>query len=131
MLNELDERFVFFVRQKIPVKPLSVNHLSQVHKNRKTGKYVIGRNQKYKQYKKDVLTLLPPLKQDFSGELRLTLEFGFSNKLSDVDNAIKPVQDFLQTYYEFNDRQIHELCARKVIVKKGAEYFAFKIEQIT
>jgi len=87
---------------KIPIQPLSVNHLSMVYRNRK-GQCVIGKNKKFKKYKADILMLLPPLSQDFRGELRLDLEFGLPNKLSDIDNCIKPIQDFLQVKYKFND----------------------------
>lgn len=100
-----------------------------VYRNRK-GQCVIGKNKKFKKYKADILMLLPPLSQDFRGELRLDLEFGLPNKLSDIDNCIKPIQDFLQVKYKFNDRQIFELFATKKQVGKGEGYFAFKITRI-
>lgn len=104
---------------KINIKPLSVNQCWQ-------GKRF--KTPKYKAYEKELLLLLPsnykvPLKP-----LKITLKFGFSSKLSDWDNPIKPFQDILQKKYNFNDSLIYKAIVTKEIVPKGKEYIYFKIE---
>ena len=102
----------------IMIKPLSVNKAWQ------------GRRYKtdeYKAFEKTLLLMLPNIDVP-SGNLRLTLEFGFSNKLSDLSNPIKLVEDIFQKKYSFNDNRIYELIAKKKICKKGAEYIMFNIE---
>ena len=58
----------------------------------------------------------------------IILEVGFSNKLADIDNCLKPCLDILQKKYGFNDRDIYALDIRKMIVPKGKEYIKIKIE---
>lgn len=103
---------------RIPLKPISVNQCWQ------------GRRFKtplYTKYEKDCLLILP--KQDIgSPPYKIYLEFGFSNKASDLDNPIKPTLDILQKKYGFNDADIYSLDVQKVIVKKGQEYTQIKIE---
>lgn len=105
----------------IEVKPLSVNQCWQ-------GKRF--KTPKYKSYERDVLLLLPKIKQDFNGNLKINIIFGFSSKLADIDNPVKPILDILQKKYEFNDRDIYELNLKKEIVKKGNEFINIKIEKL-
>lgn len=58
---------------------------------------------------------------------RIIYEFGFSSKGSDIDNAVKPFQDILQTTYGFNDNKIYEFTAKRAYVPKGQEYIKFEI----
>lgn len=100
-------------------KPLSVNKCWQ------------GRRFKtatYKQYEADIIGLLPPEIDIPEGPICITIQWGFSNKLSDWDNPIKPFQDILQTFYQFNDRDIWDAHVSKRLVRKGQEYIEFKIE---
>jgi Holliday junction resolvase RusA-like endonuclease len=64
----------------------------------------------------------PPYKIDF--------EFGFSSAASDWDNPVKPLQDIMQKKYKFNDKDIIEAKVKKVIVKKGDEYFKVRLESL-
>ena len=103
----------------VKIKPLSVNVCWQ-------GKRF--KTKAYKDYEKALLLLLP---KDYNiplGELKITLKFGFSSKLSDWVNPIKPFQDILQKKYGFNDSRIFKATVEKEIVKKGDEYIYFKIE---
>ena len=104
---------------KIPLKPISVNQCWQ------------GRRFKtplYTKYEKDCLMILP--KKDIGlPPYLISLEFGFSNKASDLDNPIKPTLDILQKKYGFNDSEVYELRISKKIVKKGQEYTLILIEQ--
>lgn len=59
--------------------------------------------------------------------IKLAIEFGFSSRLSDLDNPIKQFLDCLVKKYKFDDRYIQELHVFKAIVKKGNEYIKFKI----
>lgn len=104
----------------IQIKPLSVNKVWQ-------GKRF--KTPAYKQYERDILLLLPKL--DIPKEpLFIELTFGFSNKLSDIDNPVKPFIDIMQKKYGFNDSQIYKMVLNKVIVPKGSEYIDFKIEML-
>jgi Holliday junction resolvase RusA-like endonuclease len=105
--------------KKIQIKPLSVNNCWQ------------GRRFKtklYKQYEKDLLTILPPLEVP-EGKLLLKILVGFSSKLSDVDNMQKPFIDILQKKYKFNDNKIYRIEIEKTIVKKGDEFIKFSIDE--
>jgi Holliday junction resolvase RusA-like endonuclease len=53
--------------------------------------------------------------------------FGFSSKLSDIDNCLKTFIDCLVKKYGVDDRYIYELHVFKTLVKKGEEYIKFKI----
>ena len=105
---------------KINIKPLSVNKCWQ------------GRSFKtpiYKGYESELLLKL--VKIDVPNvSIGLNIIFGFSNKLSDIDNPLKPFLDILQKKYNINDRDIYELNVKKEIVKKGDEFISFKIFEV-
>lgn len=105
---------------KIFIKPLSVNECWQ-GKRYKTDKY--------SNYEDAMLNCLKPINIP-EPPLRLYYEFGFSSKLADLDNCVKPLQDILQKRYSFNDKEIFEMTVVKKIVPKGSEYLQFKIEKI-
>lgn len=105
---------------KINIKPMSVNKAWQ------------GRRFKtpaYKKYERDVLMMLPKITIP-SGKLIVTYEFGFSNKLADIDNPNKQLGDILAKKYGFNDRDIYEMHTYKKIVPIGQEYISFRIEPL-
>jgi len=106
---------------KIKIKPLSVNQCWQ-------GKRF--KTPKYKAYEKELLLLLPNKLEVPLGSLKITMKWGFSSKLSDYDNPIKPFQDILQCKYGFDDKVIFEANITKEIVKKGEEYIEFTIEKL-
>ena len=105
---------------EIKYKPLSINECFQ------------GRRFKtpsYNKYQRDILLLLPkilvPLKS-----LKISFEFGLSNKCNDIDNSIKPILDILCKKYGFDDREIYELNVKKIIVSKGSEFIRFEITEL-
>ncbi len=106
---------------RVDIKPLSVNAAWQ-------GKRF--KTPKYNAFQKEMLLTLPKLKQDFTGELKVSIHYGFSSKLSDIDNPCKLVLDCLVKKYGFDDRQIYELVQTKEIVKKGQEFIEFKVSKI-
>ena len=106
---------------KIKIKPLSVNQC-WAGKRFKTPKY--------KGFEKEVLLLLPKNYEVPLGALQITLKWGFSSKLADWDNPIKPFQDILQKKYNFNDSRIFKASVEKEIVKKGEEYIEFSISKL-
>ena len=81
---------------------------------------------KYKAYEQELLYTLPNLILPPS-PFSIYFEFGFSNKASDWDNPIKPLQDILQKKYNFNDKDVMKAEVIKKIVKKGNEYFKINI----
>ena len=102
---------------KINIKPLSVN---ACWKGRRF------KTDKYKKFERDVLFMLPKLELP-KAPFQIEFEFGFSSKLSDYDNSVKPVTDILQKKYNFNDRYIKRAIIDVRLTKKGEEYFKFKI----
>ena len=104
---------------QIKEKPLSVNRAWQ-------GKRF--KTQEYKDYEELLLFTLPKHKTP-EGKLHLTIEFGFSNMASDIDNPIKPLLDIMQKRYGFNDKQIYKLTVEKKKVKKGDEYTKIVIDE--
>jgi Holliday junction resolvase RusA-like endonuclease len=105
---------------KINIKPLSVN------------KAWVGRRFKtpdYTKYERAVLLMLPKIKLPIA-PYKLTIEYGFSNAASDIDNPNKLIIDIMQKKWKFDDKEIYELNTKKKIVKKGQEYFSFKIETL-
>ena len=103
--------------KKVNIKPLSVN---QAWMGRRF------KTKKYKQYEKDVLSLLQGCKIP-EGEIIILLEFGMSSVLSDWDNPVKPFQDIIQKKYGFNDSKIKIGLVKKTKVKKGEEFIKFKL----
>jgi Holliday junction resolvase RusA-like endonuclease len=102
----------------ISIKPLSVNKAFQGKKYK---------TKDYKEYEKAVLMMLPPLNIEFKEPLSIELTFGFSSKISDIDNPVKPILDCLCKKYGFDDRIIYEMKLKKEIVKKGEEFIEIKI----
>jgi Holliday junction resolvase RusA-like endonuclease len=100
------------------IKPLSVN---DAWKGRRF------KSDKYKQYAKDVRLLLPKQITIPKGELGIRFHFYFSNKASDWDNPIKPLQDVICACYGIDDRHIYLAIIEKFIVKKGQEKIEFEI----
>lgn len=103
----------------IMIKPLSVNKVWQGRR---------FRTKEYDFYQRQVMLMLPKLV--VKGDLRIDLVFGFSSKLADIDNPLKPFLDILCKKYDFDDRQIFELNVKKEIVTKGNEFINFKITEI-
>ena len=104
---------------KIEIKPLSVNDCWQGRR---------FKTRDYKIYEQELLYLLPKIEIP-KGKLHLKLRVGYSNKLSDIDNCLKPFVDILQKKYGFNDNKIYKLEIEKVDVKKGDEFIDFHIWQ--
>ena len=106
---------------KLDIPPQSVNKCWQ-------GKRYKSRE--YQKYEKDLLFILPKKKLPEPPYL-IKFEFGFSNKLSDWDNPVKPLQDIMQKRYGFDDKDIYQATVIKVIVKKGKEYFKVNLESLS
>ena len=103
---------------KLNIKPLSVNEAWQ-------GKRF--KTPKYSTYQNNMLNLLPNLNITKTDNFFLFVEFGYSSKLSDIDNGLKPLIDCLVKKYGFDDRYITELNVIKKLVNKGQEYIIFEI----
>lgn len=104
---------------KILIRPLSSNRAWQGRRFKSSA---------YKAYEEQLGYLLParyPIHE--TRALKITIEAGFSNKLSDLDNICKQFIDVLQKVYKFNDNRINEIHLFKEIVDKGQEYIAFEI----
>lgn len=103
----------------IKIKPLSVN---DAWKGRRF------KTDDYENYEWELFAKLKPLGIP-KGKLSLFITFYLSNKLSDIDNPVKPFLDILQKKYKFNDRDIYEMRVVKKIVKKGEEGIYFDIKE--
>ena len=98
------------------IKALSINKAFQ------------GRRFKTPEYNKfisNMMLVLPKLKDLPTKDIRLKIEFGYSSKLSDIDNGLKTFLDCLVKKYGFDDRYIIELFVTKKIVKKQKDYIKF------
>ena len=106
-------------------KPLSANkmHYAKFKKDTK----------EYREFKSDIYHLLGGQTYDFllTDKFKMSLVVGFSSKLSDLDNAFKPLLDSMQLAMGFDDRQVFEIEALKDHVKKGDEYILVRLEKIT
>lgn len=102
---------------RINIKPLSVN---QCWKGKRF------KTPKYKSYEQELLFRLKKYKLP-QPPFEIHFKFGFSSKLSDWDNPVKPLQDILQKKYGFDDRDIFRAIVEKEIVKKGQDYLEFNI----
>mgnify|MGYP003651762811 CR=1 FL=1 len=103
----------------IKTKPLSVNDAWQGRR---------FKTPEYKTYEWELFSKLKPIDLP-KGKLSLFITFYLSNKLSDIDNPLKPFLDILQKKYQFNDRDIYEMRIVKKIVKKGEEGIDFDIKE--
>lgn len=103
---------------RIKVKPLSVNRAWQGRRYK---------TKEYKEYEKEVMKKLSKLQIPKKGKLQIKIKFGYKNKLSDIDNAIKPFVDILQKKYGFNDNRIYRMELEKEITEE--EYIEFKIKR--
>lgn len=104
--------------EKLNIKPLSINEAFQGRR---------FKTPKYDKYIKDVLLMLPNTLYIPKDNIKLFIEFGYSNSLSDIDNGLKCFIDCLQKKYGFNDKLINELNVRKIKVAKGYEHIIFEI----
>ena len=106
------------IRQRLKIKPLSVNEAWQGRR---------FKTDKYKAFEKLMTLRLKPQKVN-GDQLSVSILFGFSSKLSDLDNPVKLTLDILCKKFGFDDRQIFLLIVEKEIVKKGGEFIDFRIE---
>ena len=120
MSNELIQFETRTNQIRVDIKPMSVN---DAWKGRRF------KTDKYKAYQKHLLLILPKIVVP-PGKLKLILEFGMANELSDIDNPVKQFLDTLQLRYWFNDRDIWELEVKKIKVKKGEDYVKFEFISI-
>lgn len=123
-IQELNEdKIIFDIPEMttVNIKPMSVNEAWQGQRYK---------TDKYKAYQKELLLMLPNINFPH-GKLKIFLEFGMSNSLSDIDNPVKQILDCLQKKYFFNDRDIYEMEVKKVKTEKGKEYFKFAFITIT
>lgn len=102
---------------KINMKPMSVNGAWQGRR---------FKSKEYIAYTESCMSILPNITLP-EPPYRINFIFGVSNKASDWDNPVKPIQDILQQRYKFNDKDIYEAFVRKLIVPKRMEYFSFEI----
>jgi len=105
----------------IKIKPLSVNECWQGRR---------FKTKTYLRYEDELWLLLPKMDIDKTKRIKLEIQFGFSNKASDIDNCIKPFLDILQKKYGFNDKMIYKLSVEKYVVKKGEGFIDFYLDYL-
>jgi len=109
------------VSVKINVKLLSVNAAWQ-GKRFKTPAYKAFETECL--YKLPKLTIPPP-------PYEVHYKFAFSSPLADLLNPEKLITDILCKKYGIDDKNIFKMVLEKSIVKKGNEFFEFKINTLT
>ena len=105
---------------RIKIKPLSVNG-AWAGRRFKTPAYKAFEEEFCLKIKKEEVP---------KGRLFVRLQFGFSNKASDIDNGVKPTLDCLQKKLGFNDKNIYLMEVEKDIVPKGSEYIDYEISAL-
>lgn len=120
-----DPRDPVLLEVKLPIKILSANKMHYSNKKVDTVEY--------KRYKLAIFNAIKPyrFKVNKDDKYKFSLIAGFSSKLSDLDNAFKPLLDSLQRVLCFDDRQVFEIEAIKDHVKKGEEYMMIRLELLT
>lgn len=110
---------------KLNQKPLSANKMHYAKFKKDTAEY--------RKYKGEIFELLAGNDYDFTKDdkFKLSLVVGYSSKLSDLDNAFKPLLDSMQISMGFDDRQIFEIESLKDHTAKGDEYILVRLEKIT
>ena len=110
---------------RLSQKPFSANKMHYAKFKKDTKEYC--------EFKSDIHHLLAERTYDFDSEdkFKLSLVVGYSSKLSDLDNAFKPLLDSMQLAMGFDDRQVFEIEALKDHTKKGDEYIMVRLEKIT
>lgn len=106
---------------KINIKPISVNQCWQ------------GKRFKtpiYKRYEKAMDLLLPKADLSRYNKIELKIIGYMSNKQSDIDNIVKPIQDILQKKWNFNDSKVYRLIVTKKIVAKWNEWIGIEVWEI-
>ncbi len=84
----------------------------------------------YRKYKDHLKEAIPDLIIP-KGKLLAQLLVAHSSSLFDLDNAFKPLFDALQKVQtSFNDRDIYEIRAKKIIVPRGKESLNFRLKPI-
>ena len=87
------------------------------------------------QFSREFHARLSPHKKPYlpadEAPLKLSLKFGFSSPLCDLDNPVKQVQDGICNWLGIDDRRIHQLVISKEIVNKGKEFIRFQIEDLS
>lgn len=104
---------------EIPIKPLSVNEAFK-------GKRF--KTQKYDSFIQSMLFLLPKINVP-KAPFHIDVVFGYSSRLSDIDNGLKSLLDCLVKKYGFDDRDVYSMHVKKEIVPKGKEFIKFKINE--
>lgn len=103
---------------KFEMKPFSANKMYYRDKRRRTVDY--------NRFTDAMLLVLQENPWEFqSSELvEVVVNTFVSNKLSDLDNFIKPILDCYQAAYpEFNDRYVMKINMEKTYCPSGEEYF--------
>jgi len=85
------------------------------------------KSEEYTAYEKELSLKLRGKKFITEEKLELHINVGYSNKLSDIDNFLKPFIDVLQKNLGFNDRQIYKLVINKSIVNKNEEFIRYRL----
>lgn len=107
------------------VKPLSANKMTGRNKSYKT--------KEYKQYQEDIRQELLGVDWPIGDNpCAFYVEAGLSNKLSDLDNVIKPLLDTFQCIYpEFNDKKVGYIELQKKTVKKGDDFLRVRVGTVS
>ena len=92
-------------------------------KRKKTAEYLA--------YQEEVRDELMGVEWSFGNEpVTFIIRVGFSSKVADLDNIMKPLFDTFQVIFDdFNDNKVYRIEAEKEIVDKGKEYLHVRIVQ--
>lgn len=111
------------VEVKLNTKPFSANRMHYAKFKKDTVEY--------RAFKEEIYDLLRDHQVSKDVNLVLDLIVGYSSKLSDLDNAFKPLLDSMQLAMGFDDKQIFQITSFKEHTKKGEEFIMVRLSSVT
>ena len=134
-LKEFEPQNLFKI---IPVKPIGINEtyceIIKYKFDKKSGKMKPYADRvltkKGKEFKVNSKKFIIPALLKSTKYIQISLKYGFSNDMQDVDGPTKSCLDILADQLNFNDNIVKKYNVEKEIVSKGNEYWSYKIENL-
>ena len=92
------------VKITIPTEPCSKSNSRKIVTNRKTGRMMVIKSQKARDYEARAKRLLRPISPLLEGDLKMTATLYYASRRPDLDESV--IMDVLQGIVYKNDRQI-------------------------
>ncbi len=94
------------VKINIPTEPASKANSRKIVTNRRTGRLMVIKSQKARDYEANASRILRPISPLLEGDLKMTATLYYASRRPDLDESV--IMDVLQGVVYKNDRQIKE-----------------------